>query len=191
MKKVLLALVAISLSTMLKAQDIIANGVPIGNNTVMYATSDIKIFNGKEKNSGVYSEVGLSLACEYNTKTKIKKWVVSLSLITDDKLTIKEGMQMLLKGVNGSVMTLKNSSEHYPKYWASRDMYFTAANYPTTTQQFNVLKSKDFCKIRIVTLIKKLDYNLKGDEVKSALSKCYNVIQKEISNKTAGIYEGF
>lgn len=138
MKKILLALVAISLSTMLRAQDIVANGVPIGNNTVMYATSDIKIFNGKEKNSGVYSEVGLSLACEYNIKTKIKKWVVSLSLITDGKL-----------------------------------------------------KSKDFCKIRIVTLIKKLDYNLKGDEVKSALSKCYNVIQKEISNKTAGIYEGF
>lgn len=98
---------------------------------------------------------------------------------------------MLLKGVNGSVMTLKNSTEHYPKYWASRDMYFTAANYPATTQQFNVLKSKDFCKIRIVTLIKKLDYNLKGNEVKSALSKCYNVIQKEISNKTTGIYEGF
>lgn len=90
MKKVLLALVAISLSTMLKAQDIVANGVPIGNNTVMYATSDINIFNGKEKNSGVYSEVGISLACEYNTKTKNKKWVVSLSLITDGKLTIKK-----------------------------------------------------------------------------------------------------
>lgn len=191
MKKILLALIAISLPTMLRAQDIAANGVPIGNNTVMYATSDIKIFNGKEKNSGVYSEVGLSLACEYNTKTKIKKWIVSLSLITDGKLTIKEGMQMLLKGVNGSVMTLKNNTEHYPKYWASRDMYFTAANYPATAQQFNLLKSKDFCKIRIVTQIKKLDYNLKGDEVKSALSKCYNVIQKEISNKTAGVYEGF
>ena len=191
MKKVLLAIIAISLSTILKAQDIVANGVPIGNNTVMYATSDIKIFNGKEKNSEVYSEVGLSLACEYNTKTKLKKWVVSLSLTTAGKLTIKEGMQMLFKGVNGSVMTLKNKTEHYPKYWASRDMYFTAANYPATMQQFNLLKSKDFSKIRIVTLIKKLDYELKGDEVKSALSKCYNVIQKEIGNKTAGVYDGF
>ena len=70
-------------------------------------------------------------------------------------------------------------------------MYYTAADYPTTAQQFSLLKCKQFNKIRIVTMIKKLDYDLKGDEIGSAIKKCYDLIQKEISNKTAGVYDGF
>ena len=191
MKKGLLLLATLLAFLHCEAQEIVANGVPFDKNVVLYATSGINIFSGKEKNSGLYSEVCIGLSCEYNTKTKAKTWVVDLSLTTDGKSTIREGMQMLVKCTNGTIVTLKNKVEHYPKYWASRDLYYTAANYTTTTQQFNLLKSKQFSKIRIVTLIKKLDYELKEDDFCSAIKKCYDIIQKEISNKTAGVYDGF
>lgn len=191
MKKVLLIFITLCSFARIGAQEIVANGIPFDKNIVLYSTSNINIFSGHEKNSGIYSEVGLGLSCEYNVKTKAKRWVLDLTLTTEGKFTIKEGMQMLAKGTNGTIITLRNNVEHYPKYWASRDMFYTAANYPTTAQQFNLLKCKQFNKIRVVSTIKKLDYDLKGGEIGSAIKKCYDLIQKEISDKTAGVYGGF
>lgn len=191
MKKLLLLLILCVFCISANAQEIVANGVSMGNGKLLYATSDIKIFKGKELNSGIYSEVGISLACEYTPKTKAKRWVVALSLITDGKITIKEGMQILFKGTDGTITTLKNEVEHFPKYWAERDMYFTAANYPTFAKQFQTLKTKQIKKIRIVSTIKKLDYTLNGDEIKNAIKSCYDVIQKELQNARTGVYDNF
>lgn len=191
MKKILLAFILGLSCFVSRAQEVFVNGVPIGGDKLLYSTTNVSIFHGNELNFGKYSEISVGLSCEYTPKTKAKRWLVNLYLTTDGKFIIKEGMVMLFKDSNGAIITLKNITEHLPKYWAERDMYRTAGDYPTFAKQLQSLRTKQTKKIRIVSSIMKLDYVLKGGEVSSALSSCYEVLNRALSGAHSGVYDNF
>ena len=42
-----------------------------------------------------------------------------------------------------------------------------------------------------MSLTKRLDYNLPGDNFRNAINSCYDILIKEIDKKQTGLYDNF
>ena len=157
----------------------------------LYATSGVQYAYIKDLDFGIFTKLYVSLLCEFNKKNNTKLFYLELSTSSEDKIDIKKGSPLLLKMADNSVITLKNSSYYAPDYSARFNDYYTSCDCLITNAQLNTIRNTNTIKLRIMSVTKRLDYNLPVDNFRNAINSCYDILIKEIDKKQTGLYDNF
>lgn len=194
MKKVLLAFMLILLNLgNANAQKILANGTPMKSKPgwILYATSSVSFAYIKDENLGVRAKLLVSIQCEKNVKTNLKKYILVLTTLSETNIDIRKNSPLLLKLQDGSVVTLHNDTYYEPDYSASLGDYYNNSGYYLTDKILKQLRYKNTEKVRLFSLTQKLDYKLPAGNFRDAFNQCYDLIQTEIGKNETGIYDNF
>lgn len=157
----------------------------------LYATSSVQYAYIKDQEFGMFTRLYVGLICELNKKNNTKTFYLALAASSKSKIDIKKGSPLLFKMSDNSVITLKNSSYYAPDYSLSFNDYYTSCDCLITKAQLNTIRNTNTIKLRIMSLTKRLDYNLPGDNFRNAINSCYDILIKEIDKKQTGLYDNF
>lgn len=194
MKKILLAIWVFCMSyATVSAQKILANGAPMKSKPgwILYATSEVSFAYIKDIALGVRAKLLVSVQCERNVKTNVKKYILVLSTLSETNIDIRKNSSLLLKMQDGSVITLNNDIYYKPDYSVSLGDYYNTSGYYLTGNVIKELRFKNTDKIRLFSLTQKLDYILPPGNFRDAFNQCYDLIQEEVNKNTTGMYDNF